>query len=154
MYILVINGVPEKFSYGRLKQQYPSVSFPYPLPASGIPAYGVFPLVETQKPVYDEATENLSEGTPVEGPPGTWTQVWDVSPKTTEEQAEYAKQVERRNNRETVKTDPVVQEAAGRTPDKVDQDIGPINSVPALRNEVQRLAKLVAVLSQQSGLVD
>lgn len=86
MYLLVNNGVPEKYPYsiGMLRKDNPQVSFPANPSVKLLEEYGVFPVVQTQPPVINRIRENLKEETP-QLVDGSWVQTWTVVPASDEE---------------------------------------------------------------------
>ena len=83
MYVKITNGIPAKYTIGKLRRDNPNTSFPKSVSDAVLASYDVFPLSPTDSPAYDH-TKNVVEGTPVQLS-GVWTQVWDVSDASSEE---------------------------------------------------------------------
>jgi hypothetical protein len=83
MYVKITNGIPEKYTIGKLRRDNPNTSFPKSVSDAVLASYDVFPLSPTDSPAYDH-TKNVVEGTPVQLS-GVWTQVWDVSDASSSE---------------------------------------------------------------------
>lgn len=80
MYIIVENGVANKYTLAQLRRDNPNVSFPKDIPDSTLAEFGVFPLAETVPPsgdVVEEVTPALIDG--------VWEQAWEVRDFTPEE---------------------------------------------------------------------
>lgn len=86
MHILAINGTAETYPYsiGHLRKDNPQISFPKNPTDALLASYNVFPVIATERPVYDTTTQNLSEGKPFIVN-GVWMQGWVVTDATTEE---------------------------------------------------------------------
>jgi hypothetical protein len=92
MHILAPNGTAETYPYsiGQLRRDNPQISFPKNPTDQLLAAYGVYPLVRTERPEYNTVTHNLTEGTP-EKVEGVWVQTWLVTEATPEEVQERLK---------------------------------------------------------------
>ncbi len=79
MYILSTNNqvVAYPYSFYRLMQDNPQISFPKNPSDDLLASYNVFSVQPTDQPMYDHATHSVDEGAPV-NINGTWTQVWTV----------------------------------------------------------------------------
>ena len=80
MYIIVENGVANKYTLSQLRRDNPNVSFPKDISESTLAEFGVFPITETVAPsgdVVEEATPALIDG--------VWVQQWTSRDYTTEE---------------------------------------------------------------------
>ena len=89
MHIKITNGVAESYAVDQLLLDNPQVSFPQPIPSHVLAEYGVFPLLATEPPKHDEATQNIAPGAPAfDGQ--TWHQTWAVTEATAREIAERA----------------------------------------------------------------
>tara|TARA_R110000822_G_scaffold86011_8_gene200765 strand:- start:132 stop:563 length:432 start_codon:yes stop_codon:yes gene_type:complete len=86
MYILAINGTAETYPYsiGQLRKDNPQVSFPKNPTDALLASYNVFVVTATERPSYDQITQNLSEDAPTLTA-GVWTQIWAVTEATPEE---------------------------------------------------------------------
>jgi len=86
MQILAPNGTAETYPYsiGQLRKDNPQVSFPKNPTDALLASYNVFPVTATERPVYDNITQNLSDGTPTLTA-GVWVQVWVVTDATPDE---------------------------------------------------------------------
>jgi len=80
MQILAPNGTAETYPYsiGQLRKDNPQVSFPKNPTDTLLASYNVFSVTATDRPLYDNITQNLTEGTP-SLTEGVWTQVWAVT---------------------------------------------------------------------------
>jgi hypothetical protein len=85
MYVLITNGVVEKYPYsiGELRKDNPNTSFPKEPPESLLASYGVLPVIPTDRPQASH-TKNVKEVTPV-NLQGKWTQTWEVTNASAEE---------------------------------------------------------------------
>ena len=86
MHILAPNGTAKAYPYsvGQLLANNPGTSFPESPTDELLASYGVYPVVATERPAYDSATQNLTEATPaLVG--GFWTQKWTVSAASADE---------------------------------------------------------------------
>ena len=86
MQILAPNGTAKTYPYsiGQLRKDNPQVSFPKTPTDAMLASYNVFPVTATERPVYDNIIQNLSEGTPTLTD-GVWVQVWVVTDATPDE---------------------------------------------------------------------
>lgn len=80
MYIQVVDGTPREITLAELRAQNPKVSFPRSFPARILAKYGVYEVVETEKPAHDPATQALVES--IEEAGGRWERRWVVSERT------------------------------------------------------------------------
>lgn len=86
-YALIKDGAVAAYPYSftQLRRDNPLTSFPKPDDAM-LASYGMYPVTDTPRPVYDPMTQDIAEGDPVlEG--DTWARVWIVTDATTEEVA-------------------------------------------------------------------
>ena len=146
------DGTTYPYNPRSLKSEFPNVSFPKPTPDSVLADYGVYPVADTAQPPYDPATQNIAEGFPADAGGNSWSQTWDVTAKTQQEQDDYAKQQQRGQNYTEVSQDAAVQQLLNSTPAEIDAEIDLVTSVPQLKEYVRVVAKAVAVTSQQNGL--
>ena len=88
MYVKASNGVVEKFPYsiGQLRKDNPEVSFPKTPSEQLLAEWSVFPVTPTDRPSFNEATEDCILASPVLVD-GAWTQQWTVVAASDEEQA-------------------------------------------------------------------
>lgn len=77
MHIKLTNGQPENYSIGQLRRDNPNVSFPKNPPDSLLAEWDVYPLVESERPDYDNLSQKISESSPILSD-GKWTQQWVV----------------------------------------------------------------------------
>lgn len=61
MYIKLTNGVPEKYSIGRLRRDNPNVSFPKHIPDELLEAWDVYPYIEEAKPIFTPEYQRIVE---------------------------------------------------------------------------------------------
>jgi hypothetical protein len=88
MYVKVNNQGVEKFPYtiGNLRKDNPNVSFPKVLSNEVLQNFGVFEVAPTEKPSFNEATQKVEQGDPV-NVNGQWQQVWVIKSLSEEEMA-------------------------------------------------------------------
>lgn len=72
------------YTYGRLRSDFPQVSFPAHPTAEMLAQYGIFPVQTVPAPEYYRLTQVRAELPPAEID-GVWTQQWVVRDKTMEE---------------------------------------------------------------------
>lgn len=86
MYIYTTNNTTKTYPYSinQLRKDNPQVSFPKNPTDALLASYGVFPVTHTDRPEYNQTTQNLTEGQPALIN-GVWTQVWVVTDATPEE---------------------------------------------------------------------
>jgi len=89
MYVLADGSTALKFPYSivELRKDNPNTSFPSPMGAEDLAAWGVFPVVPHEPTAYDPATETLNQVDPVLED-GEWLQSWGVTEADAEEIAE------------------------------------------------------------------
>lgn len=90
LWIKVKNESVEKFPYmiRDLQADNPSVSFPKNLDASLLASFGVYEVVDLDKPEFDERTQKVAQKDPELTPSG-WVWGWAVFNKTDLEVAVY-----------------------------------------------------------------
>lgn len=87
MYALVENNIVAQYPYSAtdLIRSKPDVSWPVGvLPDDLLSQFGVLPVRRISPPIYDPATQHLTEGQP-EQKDNTWVQTWIITDKTPEE---------------------------------------------------------------------
>lgn len=110
----------------------------------------VFLEVSTPEPPYDPATQNLVQIAPVEGPPGTWTQTWQVDAKTVPEQEAYAEQQRRQAAATAIKSDAEVEQLLKATPAQINNWVDTnVTDLPNARDALKRLARAVSVIGAE-----
>jgi hypothetical protein len=72
------------YTYGRLRGDFPQISFPAHATADLLAEYGIYPVTTVPAPDYDRLTQVRVELPPAEID-GVWTQQWAVRDKTMEE---------------------------------------------------------------------
>lgn len=109
----------------------------------------VFILVEVTPPAYTEATQNLVLLDPVEAPVGTWTQTWQVTAKTTQEQDDYTEATRRSDAIAAIKADTEVRQLLKATPTQIDNYIDTnVTDLAAAKDVLKRVARATAVIGQ------
>jgi len=102
MFIIITNGEPKKYTIGQLRQDNSNVSFPKEIPLDTLAEYNVYPCTLAEKPDYNNATQYITKGIPVEVN-GAWIQPYDVHDYTAEElegrEFQEAKEVRRERNK-------------------------------------------------------
>lgn len=88
MYIKESGGIATIYTLGQLRTDNAGTSFPSVIPEATLATYDVYPYVIATKPAYDEATQNIALGDVLDVA-GTWTQGWDITAKSAEEQTVY-----------------------------------------------------------------
>ena len=81
MFVKVTNGSVDQFPYtiGQLRHDNPNTSFPKNIPETTLNEYGVYLVLEADKPSYNAATQRIKRAdTPTESD-GKWTVGWTVS---------------------------------------------------------------------------
>ena len=88
MFVKITNDQRDQYPYtvGNLRRDNPNTSFPKRASNEMLAAWGVYPVVKTDKPNVGPS-KNATEGTPVLES-GTWMQVWGVADATAEEIAD------------------------------------------------------------------
>jgi hypothetical protein len=83
MYLLAIDGNLTKYPYNiaDLRNDNQGTSFPDTMPDERLAEWDVLPVVPTEQPVFDPATEACREIDPV-CVDGVWSQQWEVIPYT------------------------------------------------------------------------
>ena len=84
MFIIITNDGPKTYTIGQLRQDNPNVSFPKEIPLETLAEYNVYPCTVAEKPTYNNATQYIIKGIPVEVN-GAWIQPYDVHDYTAEE---------------------------------------------------------------------
>ena len=84
MFIIITNDGPKKYTIGQLRQDNPNVSFPKEIPLETLAEYNVYPCTLAETPDYNNATQYITKGIPVEVN-GAWIQPYDVHDYTAEE---------------------------------------------------------------------
>lgn len=101
MFIKLNNKKIEKYPYSisELKKDNPQISFPNYPSEKLLAEWQVFPVVKTDQPIFDNITENISEGSPIFD--GTiWKQVWivtDASPEEIEQRTLQYNEIQKQN---------------------------------------------------------
>ena len=85
MYIKLNNGVPEKYTIGKLRKENPNVSFPKSISTETLNEYGVYAAVVSDQPAFTVGTQNCTLNETPTLQDGTWTYDWTVTEKTAEE---------------------------------------------------------------------
>jgi len=91
MFIIITNGEPKKYTIGQLRQDNSNVSFPKEIPLDTLAEYNVYPCTLAEKPDYNNATQYITKGIPVEVN-GAWIQPYDIYDYTAEEIIEREQQ--------------------------------------------------------------
>ena len=68
-----------------IRSAFPSVSFPFDMSEDDIASVGVLPVSQISPPAFDRLTQKLSDAVPALVN-GTWTQQWEVTSLSTDEQ--------------------------------------------------------------------
>ena len=84
MYIKLIEGQPEVYSIGQLKQDNPNTSFPDKPSDELLAEWGVYPYTLLEPPTYDRLTQTIVR-TAITEVNGAWVQSWTVSNLSAEE---------------------------------------------------------------------
>ena len=86
MYVLVNNGEVKKYQYsaGELRKDNPNTSFPRKFSDELLAKWGVFPVILTNQPEYDQLTHSIHEGQP-EFIDDLWYQTWVINSISQEE---------------------------------------------------------------------
>jgi hypothetical protein len=89
MYVFAPNQTVETYPYtiGDLRRDNPNTSFPRSPSDAVLAEWSVFPVVEQEQPVFNDATQNLTETNPTLVN-GQWLQTWVIAEATPEEIAE------------------------------------------------------------------
>jgi hypothetical protein len=149
MYIRVVNNTPSVFTAKMLRDAYPNTSFPRNPPDEVLAQYSVFPVTFMPDPPYDEATERLVSGTPVEVN-GVWQQTAVVQPLSPEEVAAKAEDVANEEDKEALKSDGQVAALLKARPGQINAYVDNNVSNMAEAKEVMKiLARAVSVLAQR-----
>jgi hypothetical protein len=102
MFIKITNDGLKKYTIGQLRQDNPNVSFPKEIPLETLAEYNVYPCTLAETPDYNNATQYITKGIPVEVN-GAWIQPYDVHDYTAEElegrELQEAKEVRRERNK-------------------------------------------------------
>lgn len=77
------------YSFGKLREDHPNVSFSGKPSAEDLAYFGVFVVNPTPLPSHDARTERVLEVAPVNTGEGKWEQAWEVRPATEEEISIY-----------------------------------------------------------------
>lgn len=88
MHLKITNGIPEKYSIGKLRRDNPNVSFPKNPSDNLLADWNVYPYTVETKPTFDNRTQRIELGDFV-NTNGSWVQTWNVVNKTAEEIAQY-----------------------------------------------------------------
>jgi hypothetical protein len=113
---------------------------------------GAYPVVETTRPVIDEATQRI-DGYSITGSGSSWTQVWNVVAKTQEEQDAYAESLEASSARQSMRSDNEVRQLLKATPNQINNFIdNNVTDLDSAKDVLKRLARAVSVLGRE--LVD
>ena len=66
MHVKLTNGQPDQFPYsvGQFRRDNPQTSFPRQIPDTILRRYGVYQVIELEKPTYDPLVQTLVAGTP------------------------------------------------------------------------------------------
>ena len=91
MFIIITNDGPKKYTIGQLRQDNSNVSFPKEIPLETLAEYNVYPCTLAEKPDYNNATQYITKGIPVEVN-GAWIQPYDIHDYTAEEIIEREQQ--------------------------------------------------------------
>lgn len=84
MYIKLIEGQPEVYSIGQLKQDNPNTSFPDKPSDALLAEWSVYPYTLLEPPAYDRLTQTIVR-TAITEVNGAWVQSWTVSDLSAEE---------------------------------------------------------------------
>lgn len=80
------------YSFGKLKQDNPQVSFPANPTGVLLEHFGVYEVSPVDPPVCNPATQRVEDSTPIfQG--NKWTQTWAIVPLTVQEQAAYQQSI-------------------------------------------------------------
>jgi len=132
-----------------LKRDFPNVSFPRPIPDSVLADYGVYPVADTAQPAYDEATQNIAEGFPVDAGGNNWSQTWDVTAKTAQEQADYAEDLAETAARQAIKNDTPVKTLLLASGNQINTYIdNNVNNLAEAKALLKILARAVSVVAR------
>lgn len=144
-----VNGSPVSYSITKLKSDNPNVSFPRELSDELLAQYDVYRVRPANKPQYDEATENVVEGDPVETSPGVWGQNWLIVAKTDAEIDDYQFEAARANAIEAIKQDQEVIQLLKANPGQIDNFIdNNVTNMAEAKDVLKRIARAVSVLAQ------
>ena len=86
-YVRIVNGQPEKTSFALLRKVYPNISFPKTPPPSLLAEYGLFELVEENRPDVADDQVVAKNQRPTLQPDGTYVWGYTVRNKTPAELA-------------------------------------------------------------------
>ena len=81
------------YSISRLRQDNPQTSFPNKMPESALAEWGVVIVDQPDAPAYDGRTQRLSLSDAPSFVANSWTLVWEIVEKTSEEVSYYDKLV-------------------------------------------------------------
>ena len=147
MYVKVENGVGTEYTLRQLKQDNPNTSFP-PKPSDELLAgFDIYPVLLTDPPALDEATQKAVAADPAYLDP-YWVQQWDIVAKTTAEQDAYASETARQEDIALLKADSQVLALLRARPaginNYVDNNVTDLDSAKDL---LKILSRAVAVLA-------
>lgn len=150
MYIRVVNNEPVVFTAKMLRGAYPNISFPRNPPDEVLAQYGVFPVTFMPDPPYDEATEQLVPGTPVEVN-GVWQQTAVVEALSPEVVAEKAADADAVADRTALKQDAQVMALLKARPAQIDSYIeNNVSNLTEAKEVLKIIARAVAVVGYET----
>lgn len=141
-------GAIETYPYTRagFKSDYPNVSIPNPVLPEHLASFPLIkPVTEVTRPD-DTVDDRYVEGTPVESPPGTWTQVWDAVAKTDAEKLQDRYGTEKA----AVIADSFVPTFIAMTPQEVSDYIDAnVTDLALARSVINKMAKMLLLLARR-----
>ena len=91
MYVKITNGSVDTYPYsvGQLRRDNPNTSFPKRIPDAMLEDWGVYEVLEADKPSYTDRTQTLSQNSQPTLVNNVWTLGWTVTDKTSQEISDY-----------------------------------------------------------------
>jgi hypothetical protein len=93
MLVKVTNGVPEKYTIGKLRRDNPNTSFPRKIEAETLASFGVFHAIQNPRPIIDERTQKAALPDLPSYQNGEWVLDWVITNKTDDEVAAFDAEV-------------------------------------------------------------
>ena len=91
MLVKITNGNVDTYPYsvGQLRRDNPNTSFPKRIPDDMLADWGIYTVVYTDVPSFDDRTQKVEREATPSLVAGAWTVGWTTSDKTAEEVQEY-----------------------------------------------------------------
>lgn len=91
MYVKVSNGAVDQYPYTvvNLRRDNPNTSFPKKPSNEMLADWGLYPVVFTDAPTFDDRTQKIEQETTPSNIDGVWTIGWNTNSKTDAEVQEY-----------------------------------------------------------------